>query len=88
MQSNIIEELAESLPPIILRSKVESLTGGLVNKKTLSNHDAKDKGPKDSGTLYGKKVYTKKSFLEYLAKGLSEDGKGKRPSPGVDHAES
>ena len=70
MQSNLIETLAETLPPIILRSKVGELTGGLICPKTLSNHDVLGKGPTESNTLYGKKVYSRKAFLDWLSRGL------------------
>ena len=38
------EFLTETLPPIIARSEVEKLTGGLVKRSTLSSYDSKGQG--------------------------------------------
>ena len=48
MKKEKIEEmrefLTETLPPIIARSKVEDLTGGLVKRSSLSSYDSKGQG--------------------------------------------
>ena len=38
------KSLTETLPPIIARSEVEKLTGGLVKRSTLSSYDSKEQG--------------------------------------------
>ena len=38
------EFLIETLPPIIARSEVEKLTGGLVKRSTLSSYDSRGLG--------------------------------------------
>lgn len=38
------EFLTETLPPIIARSEVEKLTGGLVKRSTLSSYDSRGQG--------------------------------------------
>lgn len=40
----IRKSLTETLPPIIARSEVEKLTGGLVKRSTLSSYDSKGQG--------------------------------------------
>lgn len=40
----IRKDLMEKLPPIIARSEVEKLTGGLVKRSTLSSYDSRGQG--------------------------------------------
>ncbi len=47
LQSMLIDQLEAELPPIIVRAKVDKLTGGLVSPKTLSNADTLGVGPRE-----------------------------------------
>ena len=60
-----IKEICKS--PIIARDAVQELTGGLVNPRTLSNHDSAGTGPK--GLFYiGRRVaYPTEAFCDWLA---------------------
>lgn len=48
MQQSKIDEMREfltkTLPPIIARTEVEKLTGGLVKRSTLSSYDSRGQG--------------------------------------------
>ena len=42
----VIDSMAERWPsPIVARRKIEIFTGGLLNGKTIANHEAKGEGP-------------------------------------------
>ena len=61
----IYADLAEKLPPIIARSHVEKLLGGVISAKRLANLDSLGEGPKRAKT--GRKVvYRTEDLLEWL----------------------
>ena len=64
--SKLIDDLEAELPPIIPRTNVGKLTGGLVASKTLSNADAAGLGPKEKEVIYSKVVYSRRSFIDFL----------------------
>ncbi len=42
-----LSEMAKAWPsPIVVRSKVPEFSGGLLNPRTLANHDSKGTGPR------------------------------------------
>ena len=53
------------LPPIISRSKINYLTGGLITKKHIQNLDSEGKGPKQ--IKCGKRVgYLREDFVTWF----------------------
>lgn len=66
MQSKLIEQLSAELPPIIVRSQIEKLTGNLVSRKTLSNADWEGRGPKERAVVANKVVYSRNAFIQWL----------------------
>ena len=61
----VFSELAEKLPPVIARSHVEKLLGGVISAKRLANLGSLGEGPKRWKT--GRKVfYRTEDLLEWL----------------------
>ena len=58
--------LAQDLPTIIVRSRVQALTGGIISGRTLANHDSKGTGPKHRQRINGKVCYPRDSLIEWL----------------------
>lgn len=58
--------IIECLPPILSRHMAEVHTGGLVNARTLANHDSLGIGPKVRLKIGRKVGYTRESLVEYL----------------------
>lgn len=60
------KELAEKLPPIIARSHIERLLGGIISPKRMANLDSLGEGPKRM--RMGRKVaYLTTDLLEWLS---------------------
>ena len=77
-KEELFNEIIENLPPIVIRSQVGELTFGLVSPKSLSNADAEGTGPAEADKLYGKVVYSRQNFIDWLEQQLfkNEDGLG------------
>jgi predicted DNA-binding transcriptional regulator AlpA len=61
-----LENLINSLPPIISRDHVEKYLGGVISKRTLANLDSAGKGPKRM--RIGRKIaYRTEDLLEWLS---------------------
>ena len=64
-ESNL-ENLKDSLPPIISRDRIEALLGGVISSKTLANLDSLGLGPKRM--RIGRKVaYLTEDLLAWLS---------------------
>ena len=59
-------DLAEKLPPIIARSEVEKLLGGVISAKRLANLDSLGEGPKQRMRIGRKIAYRTEDLLEWL----------------------
>lgn len=65
MDHDQIRELERSLPPIIARTAVPGLTGGMISAGRLANLDCLGQGPRR--VKIGRKVgYTRADFIEWL----------------------
>ena len=61
-------DLADKLPPIIARSQVEKLLGGVISAKRLANLDSLGEGPKPRMRIGGRKIaYRTEDLLNWLA---------------------
>ena len=60
-------DLADKLPPIIARSQVEKLLGGVISAKRLANLDSRGEGPKQRMRIGRKIAYRTEDLLEWLA---------------------
>lgn len=69
------EELEKSLPPIIARTEVPRLTGGLISAGRLANLDSQGQGPRN--IKVGRKVgYSRTDFLIWLRSRDGRTGQG------------
>lgn len=66
----LFNEIVENLPPIVIRNRIPELTFGLISAKKLSNADAEGTGPVEASKLYGKVVYSRQHFIDWLEKQL------------------
>jgi len=65
MDQEQISELERSLPPIVARTSVPVLTGGLISAGRLANLDSMGQGPR---RIPGRKAgYTRADFIAWLA---------------------
>ena len=66
------EFLIETLPPIIARSEVEKLTGGLVKRSTLSSYDSRGLGISNpikfssEDGVRGRVEYTREELINWI----------------------
>lgn len=73
------EFLTETLPPIIARSEVEKLTGGLVKRSTLSSYDSKGQGVSNlikfasSDGIRGKVAYRRDDLIDWIVNRMMVD---------------
>ena len=74
-KEELFNEIVENLPPIVIRTRVPELTFGLISAKKLSNADAEGTGPAEADKLYGKIVYSRQSFIDWLEKQLFKSEK-------------
>ena len=58
--------LEKEFPPIIARTEVVKLTGGMFHTQTLANEDSRGEGPKNPIKLQKKVGYTKDSLIEWI----------------------
>lgn len=68
----ILNNLAKSLPPIIARTEVDKITGGLLSSRTVANLDCLGKGPGGRVKFKSKVGYEKEAFLTWFAGYLTE----------------
>jgi hypothetical protein len=62
-----LTELAEKLPPIISRDRVEKYLGGVISAKRLANLDSLGEGP--PRIRIGRKIaYQTDTFLDWLSR--------------------
>lgn len=60
-----LNNLLQTLPPIISRNKINLFLGGLISKGTLQNLDSEGKGPRR--IKIGRKVgYLREDFVAWL----------------------
>lgn len=52
---------------VIARDQAGKFTGGLVNPRTVANHDSLGLGPKEPISIGRRRGYTVASFAEYIA---------------------
>ncbi len=73
----VFSRLASELPPVIARSEVPRLLGGLVSAGTLANADSAGQGP--AGRFYmGKRAaYGREELLDWLRSRLTAAKKHK-----------
>lgn len=65
MHPDAYTELERSLPPILSRSEVPKLTGGLISSGRLANLDSEGKGPRS--IRLGRKIgYTRSDFISWM----------------------
>jgi len=62
----IRKDLLRRLPPLVPRTKVEALTGGLINAKTLANKDSLGFGPKQRLKFRGKVCYPREALVDWI----------------------
>ena len=69
-------QLMETCPPIIARSEVGKITGGLLNPRTLANLDSLGQGPKSAKVAMGKiRVgYLREPFIDWFCERLTMQG--------------
>ena len=65
MKADAYAELEKSLPPILSRTEVPKLTGGLISAGRLANLDCLGKGPRRI-TLGRKVGYTRADFIAWM----------------------
>lgn len=58
--------LAASLPPVIARSEIGKILGGLIAPKTLANADSTGTGPKKAWAVGKKVVYAREDLIAWL----------------------
>lgn len=69
-KEELFNEIIENLPPIVVRNRASELTFGLISSKRLSNADGEGNGPAEASKLYGKVVYPRQSFIDWLEQQL------------------
>lgn len=76
MHTDIFTELERTLPPIIARTEVPRLTGGLISAGRMANLDSEGKGPRK--IKVGRKVgYTRADFIAWVrSRAGQEQGEG------------
>jgi predicted DNA-binding transcriptional regulator AlpA len=67
-------ELEHSLPPILARTEIPKLTGGLISVGHLANLDSLGRGPRKI-TLGRKVGYLRSDFIEWLRSRNSDGGR-------------
>jgi hypothetical protein len=65
MNPDIIAELERTFPPILARTEVPRLTGGLISAGRLANLDSLGQGPRKI-TLGRKVGYTRADFIAWM----------------------
>lgn len=65
---DFFRSIEKELPPVVSRTELARITGGLISAKTLSNEDALQKGPKERVRAGSKVGYSKASAMAYLRK--------------------
>jgi len=64
------------LPPLVPRTEVEKLTGGLVRSRYLEKLDAEGRGPKNRLRLGRKIVYRRPDFIAWLSEQIDTERLG------------
>lgn len=60
-------QLLETCPPLIARSEVGRITGGLINPRTLANLDSQGQGPKGKVAMGKIRVgYLREPFIDWF----------------------
>jgi hypothetical protein len=63
---NELEELYNTLPPIVARQSIGKLTGGIIQPGTCANLDCLGLGPEGRFLIGKKVVYPRDAFLKWL----------------------
>ena len=67
------QHLLKTLPPILARSGVAELTGGLISAQTMAEKDCRGVGPQEGRFKSGKKVfYLREPFVRWLVSEVKE----------------
>lgn len=69
-EQEFVQTLAEHLPPVIARKKVNRFLGGVVAPQTLSNADHKGEGPAVAYMIGRSVAYCTVPLLEWIVKNL------------------
>jgi len=69
-------DLLPTLPPVIARSEVPKLLGGVVSAKTLANADCELVGPEGKLRVGRKVAYITESLLEWLDNRVTNENFG------------
>ena len=69
-EREFVQTLAENLPPVIARKKVNRFLGGVVAPQTLCNADHKGEGPEAAYMIGRSVVYSTIPLLEWIVKNL------------------
>lgn len=69
-EQEFVQALAENLPPVIARKKVNKFLGGVVAPQTLCNADHKGEGPEGAYMIGRSVVYATIPLLEWIVKSL------------------
>jgi len=69
-EREFVQTLAENLPPVIARKKVNRFLGGVVAPQTLCNADHKGEGPEVAYMIGRSVVYSTIPLLEWIVKNL------------------
>ena len=73
-----IQQLRETLPPVIARNKIAYYLGGLVSVGYMQNLDSEGKGPKR--IRIGRRCgYLREDLLEWLSVKMKEEPNERRP---------
>ena len=69
-EQEFLQTLAENLPPVIARKKVNRFLGGVVAPQTLCNADHKGEGPEVAYMIGRSVAYITVSLLEWIVRNL------------------
>ena len=69
-EQEFVQTLAENLPPVIARKKVNRFLGGVVAPQTLCNADHKGEGPEVAYMIGRSVAYVTVPLLEWIVKNL------------------
>jgi hypothetical protein len=69
-EQEFVQNLAENLPPVIARKKINRFLGGIVAPQTLCNADHKGEGPEVAYMIGRSVAYSTIPLLEWIVRNL------------------
>lgn len=66
LDMGVLAEFEESFPPLVARSAVHIVTGGLLRPQTVRNDESLGRGPRVAVLIGKKRAYPRRAFLAYL----------------------